>query len=240
MSGCQVGAASFGPGVTVQMEGTGDHAARPLSQRIAAHSLCHPVLPSGALVHCHCVIQCFKLNLKPNLILYLSCGILVPQPEIEPTSSALEAQSLNCWTAREVPWILDFNVKYPHFKCSVIWAFELVTQLVRNLPAMQDIQVWSLSGEDPPQKRKWQSTPGFLPGEFHGQKSLKNYSPWRLRVGHDLTSKPPLGISRTWPACLQSIIQLSSESVACLFFMHLYQSQHHRLCCAQSWQSGKV
>ena len=29
-----------------------------------------------------------------------------------------------------------------------------------------------------PWKRKWQPTPGFLPGEFHGQRSLVGYSPW--------------------------------------------------------------
>ena len=27
-------------------------------------------------------------------------------------------------------------------------------------------------------RRKWQSTPVFLPGEFHGQRSLASYSPW--------------------------------------------------------------
>ena len=32
-----------------------------------------------------------------------ACGIFVPQPGIEPTPLALEAQSLNHWTAREVP-----------------------------------------------------------------------------------------------------------------------------------------
>ena len=29
-----------------------------------------------------------------------------------------------------------------------------------------------------PWSRKWQPTPGFLPGKFHGQKSLEGYSPW--------------------------------------------------------------
>jgi len=29
-----------------------------------------------------------------------------------------------------------------------------------------------------PWKRKWQSTPVFLPGESHGQRSLAGYSPW--------------------------------------------------------------
>ena len=27
-------------------------------------------------------------------------------------------------------------------------------------------------------KRKWQPTPVFLPGAFHGQRSLEGYSPW--------------------------------------------------------------
>jgi len=27
------------------------------------------------------------------------------------------------------------------------------------------------------QRRKWQSTPGFLPGEFQGQRTLIDYSP---------------------------------------------------------------
>ena len=30
----------------------------------------------------------------------------------------------------------------------------------------------------PSWRRKWQSTPVFLPGEFHGQRSLVGYSPW--------------------------------------------------------------
>ena len=29
-----------------------------------------------------------------------------------------------------------------------------------------------------PWRRKWQPTPKFLPGEFHGQRSLVGYSPW--------------------------------------------------------------
>ena len=32
--------------------------------------------------------------------------------------------------------------------------------------------------------RNWQPTPVFLPGEFHGQRSLVGYSPWGRRVGH--------------------------------------------------------
>ena len=34
-----------------------------------------------------------------------ACGILVPHPGIEPTPPAVEVQSLNRWTAREVPQV---------------------------------------------------------------------------------------------------------------------------------------
>ena len=34
-------------------------------------------------------------------------------------------------------------------------------------------------------RRKWQSTSVFLPGKFHGQRSLAGYSPWGHRVRHD-------------------------------------------------------
>ena len=52
-------------------------------------------------------------------------------------------------------------------------------QHVKNLPAMQETQemgVLSLGQEDrrppptPPQRRKWQPAPVFLPGEPHGQR----------------------------------------------------------------------
>ena len=41
-----------------------------------------------------------------------------------------------------------------------------------------------------PWRRKWQSTPVFLPGKFHGQRSLVGDSLWgHKRVGHDLPTK---------------------------------------------------
>ena len=40
----------------------------------------------------------------------------------------------------------------------------LVAQRVKNLPAMQETQVWFLVQEDPLGGRKWQPTPVFLPG----------------------------------------------------------------------------
>ena len=53
----------------------------------------------------------------------------------------------------------------------------LVAQSVKNLPAMQEIQVWVLGQEDP-MERKWQPTPVFLPGKSHGQRSLVGCNPW--------------------------------------------------------------
>ena len=51
----------------------------------------------------------------------------------------------------------------------------LVAQIVKNLSAMQEMQVQSLGLEDPLEKLP---TPVLLPGEFHGLRSLVGYSPW--------------------------------------------------------------
>ena len=51
------------------------------------------------------------------------------------------------------------------------------------------------SGFDPwvgkiPWRRKWLTTPVFLPGEPHGQRGLAGYSPWDCkRVTYDLATK---------------------------------------------------
>ena len=56
------------------------------------------------------------------------------------------------------------------------------------LSGAQDTQVRSLGREDIPWRRKWQSTPVFLPGEFCGLKSLVGYSP-RSRKESDMTER---------------------------------------------------
>ena len=35
-----------------------------------------------------------------------------------------------------------------------------------------------------PWRRVWLPTPAFLPEEFHGQRSLANYSPWGLKESY--------------------------------------------------------
>ena len=43
---------------------------------------------------------------------------------------------------------------------------------------MQEKRAQSLGPVLVPWTRKWQPTPAFLPGKFHGQRSLVCYSPW--------------------------------------------------------------
>ena len=55
-----------------------------------------------------------------------------------------------------------------------------MAQTVKNLPAMQETQVQSVGSEDPLEK-EMATTPVFLPGQFHGQRSLVGYSPWSCK-----------------------------------------------------------
>ena len=49
--------------------------------------------------------------------------------------------------------------------------------MVKNLPVLK--QTWfNLCVGKTPWRRKWLPTPVFLPGEFHGERSLVGYSPW--------------------------------------------------------------
>ena len=47
--------------------------------------------------------------------------------------------------------------------------------------SVRDLGLISGSGRSPGEEDplEWQPTPVFLPGEFHGQRSLVGYSPWR-------------------------------------------------------------
>ena len=77
-------------------------------------------------------------------------------------------------------WLLNL---YFSFVCGRLRA-SLVAQMVKNTLKMQETQVRCLSREDP-QENRVTSTPGFLPEEFRGQRSLAGYCPWDHRVGHN-------------------------------------------------------
>jgi len=52
--------------------------------------------------------------------------------------------------------------------------------VVKNLPAHEG-EVDSITVGKIPWRRKWQATPVFLPGKFHGQRSLTGYSSCGLK-----------------------------------------------------------
>ena len=60
--------------------------------------------------------------------------------------------------------------------------------VVKNSPANQKLQVWFL-GWEIPWRKKWQLTPVFWPGKFHGNKMLESYSSWVHRVRPNLKTK---------------------------------------------------
>ena len=73
-----------------------------------------------------------------------------------------------------------------------LWA-SLVAHMVKNLPAMQETQIWSLGWEDPLEKGM-ATPPVLLPGESHGQTSLVGYGPWG-RKDSDTTEWLSLSLS---------------------------------------------
>ena len=63
--------------------------------------------------------------------------------------------------------------------------------MVKNLPAMQETGVPSLSRED--QLEEWQPTPVLLPGEFHGQRSQVGHSLWGHKESDLATNTTAIG-----------------------------------------------
>ena len=59
----------------------------------------------------------------------------------------------------------------------VCWGSTLVAQQWRICLPVKESQIWILGLEDP-WRRKWESTPVFLPEKFNGERSLVGYDPW--------------------------------------------------------------
>ena len=64
----------------------------------------------------------------------------------------------------------------------------LIAQLVKNPPAMQERPRLSPWVSKIPWRREWQATPGFWPGESHGQRSLAGRSS-RGHTKQDVTER---------------------------------------------------
>ena len=118
-----------------------------------------------------------------------------------------------------------FSVKHNYLNANIIssWA-SLVTQTVKNQPAMQGTWVRSLSWKDP-WRRTQQPTPVFLPGE----------PPWReepgglqsmevQRVGHDWTTKHTCMVS----SCIMRFLNPCS-----LKYIYIYVYIEEKKFCAK-------
>ena len=68
-------------------------------------------------------------------------------------------------------------VQIPLYDYNNLWeGLPLWAQMLKNLPAMQEIQVRFLVQEDP-LKKGMATHSTILPGEIHGKRSLAGYSP---------------------------------------------------------------
>ena len=86
----------------------------------------------------------------------MACEILVSWPGMELRLLVPEAQSLNPWTAREVP---PEGFRFVFEEIILYSRASLVAQSLKNSPAVQETWVQSQI----PWKRKWLLTPVFLP-----------------------------------------------------------------------------
>ena len=74
-----------------------------------------------------------------------------------------------------------------------------------------------------PWRREWQPTPVFLPGEFHGQRSLAGYSPWGCKES-DMTERLTLSfsLSRLDGLLLPTYPHGSRSILCCKYFLAEY------------------
>ena len=95
-------------------------------------------------------------------------------------------------------------------------------------------------GQEDPLGRKWQPTPGFLPGTSHGQRSLAGYSPWGLkRVRCDLATKQQYLLLTFFTASFQAS-RAREEPVK--YSVQFPVAQKHHLKCSMtppSWLKAK-
>ena len=81
-----------------------------------------------------------------------------------------------CSIQRNLPLSLSFVTKFQEYSFSLqLIAYQQMAQSIKNLTAMPETQVQSLVWD---WRREQQLTPTFLPGEFHGQRSLAAYNSW--------------------------------------------------------------
>ena len=101
---------------------------------------------------------------------------LVYTAKLPDSEFPLHCSSRNCPGRKPYPGA--YFICLPFLKDSNLMGFS-GSSAVKNLLAMRRHRRRGFSpwvGKTP-WRRKWQATPGFLPGKFHGQRSLAGYSP---------------------------------------------------------------
>ena len=87
----------------------------PIVQESTVHQLYHhliePLWRLNEIIYTVSTIQHILFQMSLFFFLGAACRILVPWPGIKPVPPAMEAQSLNHWTTREVPQISPFHRK---------------------------------------------------------------------------------------------------------------------------------
>ena len=87
-----------------------------------------------------------------------------------------------------------------------------------------------------PRRMKWLPTPVFLPGEFHGQRSLVGYSPWGHRVRHDWTTNTfILWIIEIIHRCIEMMGKNCIEEITEMQFCSAKNSKHECMSLSNSW-----
>ena len=106
--------------------------------------------------------------------------------------------------------------------------------MVKNLPGMRETWVWTLVRKIP-WRRKWQTTPVFLPGKSHGQRNLVGYSLGSQRVRHDWATKPILYHLRKVCCCSEG--ELVVQQQFCYRILEMGQKYHLTLKLGRAWKA---
>ena len=92
-----------------------------------------------------------------------------------------------------------------------------------------------------PWSQKWQLTPVFLPGKFHGWRSVTSDSPWDCRVGHDWVTEHIHQSLRTTDNGFSSVVSTQySKTFRFLLKLLLWSFDPPAISRAQSYFSSWV
>ena len=129
-------------------------------------------------VGCHCLLQCMKVKSESEVAPSCPHGLRLPG-----------SSAPGIFQARVPEWgaiAFSRKLKYRH-RYIRQWGF-LGGSMVKKPPATtgDEVNMVQSLGEEDSLSRKCQPTPVFLPGKFHGLRSLVGCSPWsHQRIGHD-------------------------------------------------------